>query len=307
MAVTPAGFHINNTATANYNVGATPLLATASAANDVTASCMNVGVKIDLMKYVPPAKQASVSANATNINFQPAVYAPSGAITGPFVQLPGSISLTGNALVQFVPTVGQNVLIDTVNDTAGKPVAAFARSEPIFIRVVSYGANKDGAVAETVAVTVSTVNSGDQEVAQLTETGPSTGIFVGVLASSFASVTTQNDGYLSIANVEESITATYVYTDPSCPVGAGVSSSSSSLIDPYGIVFNSATGAPIANARVTLINTATGLPAVAYCDDAVTVLPQPVVTGTATACDPIPVAGGFRFPLVAAGNYRLLV
>jgi len=307
MAATPPGFHIGNTATANYNVGATPVSATATAADDITASCMNVGVKVELMKYVPPVKQASVSADAMNISFAPSFYSPSGVESGPFVQMPTPISLTGNNLVSFVPTVGQNLLVDNVNDGAGKPLAAFSHNEPIFIRAVSYGANKNSAVAETVAVTVTTVNSADKEVVQLTETGPSTGVFVGVLATSFAVTTTQFDGHLSIANVEESITGTYTYSDPSCPVGSSVSSSSSSLIDPYGVVFNSSTGAAVNGAKVTLIDVATGLPAQTFCDDAaLTPQTQPLTTGVPTCGDPV-LTGGYRFPLVAAGSYRLIV
>ncbi|NOT82747.1 MAG: DUF11 domain-containing protein, partial [Gallionella sp.] len=50
--------------------------------------------------------------------------------------------------------------------------------------------------------------------------------------------------------------------------------------------------------------------ATVYCDDAVTVLTQPVISGSITNCDTNPAtisAGGFRFPLAPAGSYRLVI
>jgi uncharacterized repeat protein (TIGR01451 family) len=70
------------------------------------------------------------------------------------------------------------------------------------------------------------------------------------------------------------------------------------LIDPRGVVFDSRSNAPIAGATVTLIDVATGQPAIVFADDGVTPAPNTIIT----AAD-----GRFRFPLVNAGSYRLQV
>ncbi|HUQ11421.1 MAG TPA: OmpA family protein, partial [Steroidobacteraceae bacterium] len=83
------------------------------------------------------------------------------------------------------------------------------------------------------------------------------------------------------------------------------------LVDPYGLVFDSQTGAPVNGARVRLVNQDTGLPATVFGDDGVSRYPSEMVTGQ-TVTDQggtsysLP-AGIFRFPLVASGNYRLEV
>jgi len=70
------------------------------------------------------------------------------------------------------------------------------------------------------------------------------------------------------------------------------------LVDPLGVVFDSRTGAPIAGARVTLIDAATNGPARVFAFDGVTPAPSTVTT----LAD-----GAFRFPSVAPGNYRLAI
>ena len=79
--------------------------------------------------------------------------------------------------------------------------------------------------------------------------------------------------------------------------GCGTSSATAKiLVDPLGVIFDSRTGAPIAGARVTLIDAATGAPARVFDFDGVTPAPSTVVTGA---------DGAFRFPSVNPGNYRL--
>jgi uncharacterized repeat protein (TIGR01451 family) len=305
-AATPPNTVILNTATASYSVtngvGTTPMSVQGSIAS-TTAACSTVGIKVELLQYIPPARASQASIHAVSEWVQSSAYSPSGSVAGPFVTLPNP-TLLGTGAPATLPA---NLLLAPLNDAAGNIVASYSRNEPVIVRVVSYDANTDGAVADTVVVTLTTLG-GDKEVVQLTETAVSSGVFVGAMPSAFAAIgapVVQNDGKINVSAHNETITGTY--THPDCNTGASIASSSSGLIDPYGIVFNSITGAPVNGATVTLIDTATGLPAVAFCDDAVTVLPQPVVTGATTICDATMVAGGFRFPQVAAGSYRLTV
>jgi len=302
FAATAPNSVLSNTASATYSVGANTLNATSTAVVN-TAACVDVALKIELLQYLSPARAALAPAGSATQIVQPTAYAPSGAIIGPFTPL-GNPTLLGDPAATLLPA---SLLLAPMNDAAGKPLASYSRNEPIFVRVVSYDSNLDPNIADHVEITITT-SSGDSEVLQLTETGLSTGVFIGVVPSVFAALgtpPTPNDGKITIASHNETLTE--VYNHRNCTSGANIASSSSGLIDPYGIVFDSASGAPLNGVAVSLINTLTNLPATVYCSDAVTVLPQPVISGSPTLCDATMAPGSFHFPYVAAGSYRKFV
>ncbi|MDH4286575.1 MAG: hypothetical protein OEV26_04040, partial [Gallionella sp.] len=268
-----------------------------------TAACVAVGVNIELLQYIPPAR-AALAPIATNVPVPPTTYSPSGALAGPYSSVDNP-TLLGNAAPTALPAT---LLLAPVNDALGNRLSSFSRNEPVFVRVVSYDANVNAAAADTLSITLTTATGGDSEVVQLTETGPSTGVFAGAVPTVFAAIGTPpviNNGSITISAHNETITAVYNHSD--CSSGATVASSSSGLVDPYGIVFDSSTGAPVAGASVSLIDSATNLLATVFCDDGATVLPQPVISGAPTICDATMAAGGFRFPQVAAGSYKIVV
>ncbi|MDD4928305.1 MAG: hypothetical protein PHP85_03380 [Gallionella sp.] len=300
-SATPPNSTITNTATAAYSIGVNNFTAN-STATVSTAACNTIGIKIELLQYVPPAGAAYAPVGTKTEPVQPTGYAPGGQVTGPFspVAYP---TLQGNST-----TLPANLLLSPMNDAAGRSIAAYSRNEPVFIRVTSYDANINPAAADRISVTLTTTASGDSEVLQLTETGPSTGVFVGAVPSVFAAIGTAarpNDGKITISSHNDTLAALYNHTN--CTTGANIVSSSSGLIDPYGVVFDSTSGAPVNGATIRKINLLTGLAATVYCDDGVTVLPQPVISGSPTVCDATMDAGGYHFPLVPAGNYKLVV
>ncbi len=301
-AATPANTTISNTATANYSVGAANFSVTSTASVN-TAACIAVGLKIELLQYVPASSAALAPVGTRAETVQPTGYAPQGALTGPFIAL-GQLTLPGQPATTPLPA---SLLLAPLSDAAGKPLGTYSRNEPVFVRVVSYDANLNPAVADTVSVTLTT-SGGDSEVLQLTETGPASGVFVGAVPSIFAAIgtpPTSNDGKITISSHNQSISVAYKHSD--CSSGAMIASSSSGLIDPYGIVFDSATGAPVNGAKISKINLLTGQLATIYCEDAVTVLPQPITSGAPTVCDAVVAAGGYHFPLAPTGNYKLVV
>jgi uncharacterized repeat protein (TIGR01451 family) len=175
--------------------------------------------------------------------------------------------------------------------------------DPIFVRVVDLDRNLDGSVIETVDVRVTASSTGDAEVLRLAETGPNTGVFVGYVATS-ADVAA-SDCALQVQRNSE-LDATYVDPDDTSDAAQA-----DALVDPFGLVFDSQTGAPINGARVRLIHVATGLPAMVFGDDGVSRYPSEMVTGQLVTDQggtqySLP-AGVFRFPLVAPGDYRLEV
>ena len=284
-SATPPNSPIANTATASYTIGATPLNSTGAVTVN-TAACIAVGVKVELLQFNPAGSSVAV---------QPGAYSTSGLPAGPFNVLPNP-TLLGSATPTVLPA---NLTLSPLSN----PGSAYSPKEPIFVRVTSYDANINPLVADTVLVTLTTSN-GDSELVQLTETGPSTGVFVGAVPSSAGgAAVTANDGTIAAAPNE---TITAVYNHSNCS-GTMIANTSTALMDPYGIVFNSATGTAVNGATVSLFNTLTSSTATVYCDDGVTVLAQPVTSGSPTNCDATMIAGGFRFPQVAAGSYKLVI
>jgi uncharacterized repeat protein (TIGR01451 family) len=83
------------------------------------------------------------------------------------------------------------------------------------------------------------------------------------------------------------------------------------LIDPYGLVFNSETGDLINDVVVSLYDASTGNLAAVYGDDGVSTYPSTVTTGGSVTDSSGKVydfgQGAYRFPLVAPGNYYLVL
>lgn len=302
-AATPPNSTISNTATASYSAGATNLTASSTATVN-TAACSGIGVKAELLQYIPSAVAAHAPAAALNELVQASAYSTSGLAAGPYAALP-SPTLPRAAAPTVLPA---SLLLTPLQDVQGGRIFNYSRNEPIFVRVTSYDANLDATVADTVSVTLATTNGGDREVLRLTETGPATGVFIGAMPSVLAAIGTApavNDGKITVAAHNETVSAVYSHLD--CTSGADVAHSSSGLIDPYGTVFDSATGAPVDGATISMIDMQTNQPATVYCDDGVTILPQPVTSGSPTVCDAAMAAGGYRFPLAPAGSYKLVV
>jgi len=185
-------------------------------------------------------------------------------------------------------------------DASGDRAFEYMVGNPIYIKVTDPDQDKNPAITETVTVVVahyhkntdSSFSQNDHVTVTLTETGPGTGVF-------FSSVPTDagppdmSDGVLSV-ETDSKITVTY--TDP---LDAAPTDSDSALIDPFGIVFDSITGAPVSVATVTLIDNATGLPAVLPQPPTV---PFPQLNTVITGAD-----GAFRFQFVNPGRYHIVV
>lgn len=81
FAATPPNSPISNTATATYGIGANNLSATSTATVN-TATCIDVGIKIELLQYLPPARAALAPAGSRTETVQQTGYAPGGALAG---------------------------------------------------------------------------------------------------------------------------------------------------------------------------------------------------------------------------------
>lgn len=179
--------------------------------------------------------------------------------------------------------------------------------EPLVVAFTSPQDNQNGSIIETIMVRLETPG-GDAETLQLTESEANSGTFIGLVRTAATPlVPVRGDCVLTVQPGDRLMLNGVRPADGSSIAASPVDV----LIDPFGIVFDSADGAPIPGARVTLIDVATGQPAEVFGDDGVARFPSSVVTGsTVTDSNGNRYAfppGDYRFPFARAGTYRLLV
>ena len=268
-AATSPGMTLTNTATANFQLGGVSYSKTATAAVVTDAT-------IQFMAATPSGTATQVGTSRC---------ASSGAIGGPF-DLTKSTA-TGNVALAHTTTYGSG--------------------QTAYLEVVDSWANHDPALVDTVAATVSSTDPADKEVVLLTETGPNTGVFVGAIQTTRAPAA-PNDCELS-SHTNARLRADYAFQHDIASAATSTTTAAA-LVDPFGTVFDTTNGLAEDGATVTLIDASSGMPATVLCDDGVQASPNPVVTGsTFTACGgtvTLP-QGGYRFPLITAGTYRLKV
>jgi uncharacterized repeat protein (TIGR01451 family) len=281
----PSGTVISNTAQATYNLGATVGIVSQSETVTTTTVIVRTPSALELLQYAPTVPGAElVSVPVTECS-------TTGTASGPFLPLPPPVPCGSSTPIDIsnpVPLVSTNV---------------YHQGESIFIRITDHDQNLDALVAETVLVSITTVSLGESELLRLTETGVSTGVFIGYIQSRCAIPASENDG---ICTVEAESQVVSRYTDSSDGTDTATATV---MVDPYGIVFDSSTGLPVDGAQVTLIDITTGLPAQIFGEDGVSTFPATVTSG-GTSTDSggniydFP-TGGYRFPFVTPGTYRL--
>ncbi|MGB5472420.1 MAG: OmpA family protein [Gammaproteobacteria bacterium] len=283
----PAGTVINNTASASFNGGSTVTSNTVTTITVVARTPSN----IELLRYAP----ASGTAQAVPVSITD--YSSSGVAAGPFVPMPPPVpagSATPISLASPVPL-----------DAA----TMYHQGDPFFVRLTDQDQNLDATTAETVVVTIDVAATGDSEILRLTETGPDTGVFTGYIQSyigvSHPAAATPANGQLGLQD-DIVITASYVDQVDSTDI-----STTATFVDPFGLVFDSATGLTIDGAQITLIDNASNLPAMVYGDDGISTFPSTITSG-GSATDSGGMVynfgpGEYRFPFVVPGTYRLQV
>lgn len=226
----------------------------------------------------------------------------------------------GNTSAPLPPTAcsranGGSDLIQLAGPYAGISTApaalqtsnSFRAGEILVVGVTLASANRDPQQRDTLPVVLELQN-GDREQITLTETANDSGEFVGFINTiGVPPAVVQGDCRLSVnpgapltLRVTDQATASLVAT-----------ATLDFLVDPFGIVFDSGDGAPVAGSRVTIVDAATGQPAQVFGDDGVSAYPSTVFTGQSVTDSGGTVyhypPGDYRFPFVAPGSYRLLV
>ncbi|MEO1044896.1 MAG: hypothetical protein AAFX04_05600 [Pseudomonadota bacterium] len=180
-------------------------------------------------------------------------------------------------------------------------------NEPMVIAISSPDHNVDPDAVDVFDIALVTPE-GDREIISATETAPDSGEFLSVI----------NTIAIPPALIRENCVLSLA---PGTQLGIEIfddgidtllgTADVEVLIDPFGIVFDSADGTPVSGARVTLVDADSGQPAEVFGNDGVSAFPSTIITGSTvtdsggTVYDFGP--GFYRFPLARPGNYRVIV
>jgi flagellar motor protein MotB len=276
---TPSGTSIANTATVEATIGVTPIAFPSNTETIVTTDSNTTVATVQFLQYAPG------HPSAVNQTAGPTLY-DTGA---------------GFALLAD-PTTLDGTPIDADAPVPLIPADAYHAGEPLFVQVTDSDHDLSATALDTLLVTLTNAATGDSETLVLIETGPNTGVFTGFVMSTSAAGA-DNDGLLTLA-ADSQIAAAYTDFDSLVVTTAA-------LVDPFGRVFDSASGALRDGVTVTIIDNATGLPATVFGDDGVSSFPSTVVTGGSVTDGGGTVynfgPGEYRFPFVAPGNYRFVL
>lgn len=278
---------VTNTAEASWNAGGTQRRITSN----------TVRFEVNLASPQPPSVRIyrRVPGSGEELTFRTPRCGPAA---GP-VQ-----ALLANATASLTPAASAtaSVAIASVQQTD-----TLRGGEPLFFEITAAAANRDPAAIDTLTV-VFTTSDGDRETMTAFETAPDSGVFAGVIDTlRIPPALSQEDCRLSTTD-DTRITIAALH-----PVGGTVlvSANVNVLVDPFGVVFDSETGAPVNGARVTLVNADSGAPATVFAEDGVTRWPSSMISGqsvTDGAGRVVPMGPGeFWFPLTAVGRFRLAV
>ncbi len=287
IGATAPGVSISNTAIASYLENGAALKTINSNTANLTIKTMRTQSTVDLLHYSP------LTGGSESLVISQVRYSPSGSSAGPFVPLALPADITTGATIDLTAPVSVS------------PAELLHQGEALFIRLSDLDQNIDPVQRETVLVIITSPETSDTVVLQLTESGVNTGIFAGYIQTEKGDSPVINDAVLTL---RASATLQVRYIDI---VDGSDSISENILIDPYGLVFDSENGQMINGVSVSLVSADTGLPARVYGDNALSDYPSTVITGGSVKDAGGDVydfpAGGYRFPFVAPGNYRLVV
>ncbi len=212
------------------------------------------------------------------------------------------LSTPSNTVVLPLPTSPAGIGFYTSNSYATSAIQN-TPGNPLFVQVNAAVCNVNPALIGTVPVTLTSQLTGDIETFTAVETGVNTGLFRILpnvpTANAAVTIVAAGNGVLEVLR-NDLVTATI--TD--CG-GVSVSATTTLLIDPSGVVYDSRSNQLVAGVTVQLIDVTgagnggnAGGPARVFQPDGFTPAPSVVVT----ALD-----GGYAFPLVQPSSYRLLI
>lgn len=280
QAATPAQTTITNNAVISYTVDATSGNSPNSSDVSITATATslttsNVPATLNIGTVQSGGQDGTLYASTCVGNSGTTVLPQPSFVSQSAVSLQSQVGLVNESIIQS--------------------------GDPLFIKVVDVNQIKDPTVIEKLNVNITSA-MGDRETIQLSETAPSSGVFIGYIQTVKSSVIV-GDCKLSVGT-NDKISVTYL--DNNKPLTSTVS------VDPTQNVFDSVSGALINGATITVIDAATNQPAKVLGDDGVSVYPSSIVSGSTvkdSGGNNYPYSTGqYRFPILkGSGSYKVTV
>src|SRR5579859_7418997 len=230
-------------------------------------------------------------------------YAPGSAAASSVLAGPTLCSTNGGATFSPMPNpTGPNGTLNVSNPLALAPTSIYNAGDPLFLQLTDHDQDIDPTVRDTVLVTVTVPSTHQSVTLKLTETGVDTGVFVGYVPTS-----TTNAGGCSL-QVGPNTTVDVNYVDIA---DSSDTSAATALVEPFDVVFDSTSGKRLDGAQLTLVDAATGKPVTVLGKDGVSTYPSTITSGS-TVTDSsgetyVMPTGGYLFPVVKPGNYRVVV
>ena len=299
VAGTTPGTVISNTATLTYVApdSSTQTLHTNTVSTTVV-SATRTPSSVIFMDYTPASSLATTSTKGGG-----RTTGTSSSIISKLLVGPTECSTDGGATFNTLANPVQSGT--TLDVSKAQPLMAttiYNLNDVLFIRLTDQDQNVDPAVRDSVVVTVSVPSTHQSVVLQLTETGVDTGVFAGYVPTS----ATSSGGCVLQAAAKSQVQVNYVDSADSSDTSVA-----DALVDPYNVVFDSTSGKRLDGAKLTLVDATTGKPVRVLGKDGVSTYPSTVVSGsTVTDSEGVKYKapkGGFLFPYVKPGDYRLEV
>jgi uncharacterized repeat protein (TIGR01451 family) len=217
-----------------------------------------------------------------------------------FNGLGANLTVASNPVQLALPAFAPTIAFFT-NGSYGNPVQQAPLGAQLFVQVNVAQCNTNPSAILTHPITLVSSKTGDAETFTATETAPNTGIFRILpfvpTQSAATHAVVSGDGILEVLPNDRVVASLS---------GCGINPVTTTLlIDPSGVVFDSKTNAPVAGATVSLIDVTgaanggnAGGPATVFAADGVTPAPSTLTTGS---------DGTYLFPFVGASSYRLVV
>ncbi len=226
-----------------------------------------------------------------------------------YVDPDGSVT-TSSASNNVITTVAGGAKIDYfTDDSFEKRTGTTSIGSVLHIQASAASCNQFRTLVEEVTVRLTSFETGDREEFRALETGPNTSIF-----RITEDVPTRNGDQFEVVpgnRILETVEDDVIEAELQCDGinngggGGGARIQSTVVVDPFGIVFDSETNAPITGAEVSIYDitgannggNAGGL-ATVYEADGTTEAPSTYTTG---------IDGKFSFPYLEIGEYRIEV
>ena len=270
--------------------------------NQATFNYQNLAGQAETVPSNPVSVVVAVVRSSADVEFTRVLTAGAGDYQEPVG--PAACFQGGVFTVLADPVLPGATTIDPSQAQEVRAATSYNLGEPIFLRVTDSDQNVDFQIIDTVTVDVIHEVSGDTETLQLSETGADTGIFAGFVATARAA-SVAADCVLQ-GSPDSTVRVTYVDV-----ADAADTAQDTANLDPVGMVFESLTGTSIDGVQVALVDALTGLPAIVFGNDGISLFPS-VITSGSTVTDSsgtsyVFSAGEYRFPVVADGDYRIVV